>query len=134
MCAFVQRPAIEREDFPQVLNIPELKTGNLPGVPSVSNQTIRPYTDMLLHDMGEELADYRSDFLADGYEWRTPPLWRIGLTLVVNGHTNFLHDGRARNLIEAIMWHGGEAEDSKEVVRNMSKSNREALINFLESL
>ena len=103
-------------------------------MPEVSNQTIQPFTDLLLHDMGPGLADYRPDFLASGSEWRTPPLWGIGLLKVVNGHTNLLHDGRARGLLEAIMWHGGEAEQSREAVQGMSTSDRNALIAFLESL
>lgn len=115
-------------------HIPTLRTGVLPGVPSVSNQTIHPYTDLLLHDMGPGLADNRPDFHASGSEWRTPPLWGIGLVNTVNGHTNFLHDGRARNLMEAILWHGGEAEESKKVTLRMSQSERNALIAFLESL
>ena len=115
-------------------HIPTLRTGVLAGVPSVSNQTIHPYTDLLLHDMGPELADNRPDFHANGREWRTPPLWGIGLVRTVNGHTNFLHDGRARNLMEAILWHGGEAEASRQIVEQMSKTERDALIAFLESL
>ena len=115
-------------------HIPTLQTGTLSDVPEVSNQTIHPYTDLLLHDMGPGLADNRPDFLAGGSEWRTPPLWGIGLIKVVNGHTNFLHDGRARGLLEAILWHGGEAEQSREAVQNMSASDRDALIAFLESL
>ena len=115
-------------------HIPTLRTGVLTGVPSVSNQTIHPYTDMLLHDMGPGLADNRPDFHASGSEWRTPPLWGIGLIRRVNGHTNFLHDGRARNLMEAILWHGGEAEASRQAVEQMSKTERNALIAFLESL
>ncbi|RKU07535.1 thiol oxidoreductase [Candidatus Poribacteria bacterium] len=115
-------------------HIPTLETGSLSGVPEVSNQTIQPFTDLLLHDMGPGLADYRPDFLASGSEWRTPPLWGIGLVKVVNGHTNFLHDGRARGLLEAILWHGGEAEQSREAVQGMSASDRDALIAFLESL
>ncbi|MDE0012937.1 MAG: c-type cytochrome [Candidatus Poribacteria bacterium] len=115
-------------------HVPTLRTGVLTGVPSVSNQTIHPYTDMLLHDMGPELADNRPDFHASGREWRTPPLWGIGLVRRVNGHTNFLHDGRARDLMEAILWHGGEAEASRQAVEQMSKSERDALIAFLESL
>jgi CxxC motif-containing protein (DUF1111 family) len=99
-----------------------------------SNQKIFPYTDMLLHDMGADLADYRPEFLADGYEWRTPPLWGIGLTKKINGHENFLHDGRARNLTEAILWHGGEAEKSKNRFVQLSANERVALIKFLESL
>ena len=115
-------------------HVPTLRTGVLTGVPSVSNQTIHPYTDLLLHDMGPRLADNRPDFHASGSEWRTPPLWGIGLVRRVNGHTNFLHDGRARNLMEAILWHGGEAEASRQTVKQMSKAERDALIAFLESL
>ena len=115
-------------------HVPTLRTGVLEGVPSVSNQTIQPFTDMLLHDMGPELADNRPDFRANGREWRTPPLWGIGLVKRVNGHTNFLHDGRARDLMEAILWHGGEAEASRKTVEQMSKTERDALIAFLESL
>ena len=115
-------------------HVPTLRTGVLTGVPSVSNQTIHPYTDLLLHDMGPGLADNRPDFHASGSEWRTPPLWGIGLVKRVNGHTNFLHDGRARDLMEAILWHGGEAETSRQAVEQMSKTERDALIAFLESL
>ncbi len=115
-------------------HIPTLETGTLSDVPEVSNQTIHPYTDLLLHDMGPGLADNRPDFLASGSEWRTPPLWGIGLVKVVNGHTNFLHDGRARGLLEAVLWHGGEAEQSRDAVQGMSASDRNALIAFLESL
>ena len=115
-------------------HVPTFRTGTLIGVPSVSNQTIHPYTDMLLHDMGPGLADNRPDFHASGSEWRTPPLWGIGLVKTVNGHTNFLHDGRARDLMEAILWHGGEAEASRQAVEQMSKAERDALIAFLESL
>ena len=97
-------------------------------------QLIWPYTDMLLHDMGDGLADHRPDGDADGYEWRTPPLWGIGLTEVVSGHTQFLHDGRARNLLEAILWHGGEASAQREAVVNMVATDRQSLIAFLESL
>ncbi|HWA19843.1 MAG TPA: di-heme oxidoredictase family protein [Devosia sp.] len=97
-------------------------------------QLIWPYTDMLLHDMGEGLADYRPEGAADGYEWRTPPLWGIGLTETVSGHTLFLHDGRARNLTEAILWHGGEAEKSRQAFMQMSKTQRDSVIAFLESL
>lgn len=109
-------------------------TSTLSGVPSVSNQTIHPYTDLLLHDMGAGLADNRPEFSANGTEWRTAPLWGIGLTRVVNGHSNFLHDGRARNLMEAIMWHGGEATNSVNYIKALSSSKRESLIKFLESL
>lgn len=113
---------------------PKFETGNLEGFPELSGQTIRPYTDLLLHDMGEELADGRPDFAADGQEWRTPPLWGIGLIAVVNGHTNLLHDGRARGVSEAILWHGGEADASREAYRTMSPEDRHALVRFVESL
>ena len=100
----------------------------------LSFQIIYPYTDMLLHDMGADLADNRPDFLATGNEWRTPPLWGIGLVETVGGHSNFLHDGRARSLEEAILWHGGEAENSREEFKKLNKQDRLALIRFLESL
>ena len=98
------------------------------------NQTIHPYTDLLLHDMGPGLADNLGDDAATGSEWRTPPLWSIGLTAGVSGGEAYLHDGRARSLEEAILWHSGEAEASKEVFRTMSASDRAALIKFLKSL
>ena len=113
---------------------PTVTTGTLAGVPSVSNQVIHPYTDLLLHDMGADLADNRPDFQANGREWRTPPLWGIGLVQTVNGHSNFLHDGRARGLLEAVLWHGGEAKKSRDAVLNLSASARAALVKFLESL
>ncbi|TYP98790.1 CxxC motif-containing protein (DUF1111 family) [Tenacibaculum adriaticum] len=113
---------------------PKHVTGNFTGIPAISNQTIYPYTDMLLHDMGEGLADGRPDFLATGKEWKTRPLWGIGLTRIVNGHTNFLHDGRAKNIEEAILWHGGEAENSKNMYTNFSKSDRDALLAFINAL
>lgn len=97
-------------------------------------QLIWPYSDLLLHDMGEGLADGRPDGDADGQEWRTPALWGIGLTQIVSGHTYFLHDGRARNLLEAILWHGGEAQNARDAVAAMRKADRDALIRFLESL
>ena len=84
--------------------------------------------------MGEGLADYRPEFKATGFEWRTPPLWGIGLTKIVNKHSFFLHDGRARNLLEAIIWHGGEAKKAQQKVVNMTPKERHLLINFLESL
>lgn len=97
-------------------------------------QLIWPYSDLLLHDMGEGLADHRPEGAADGYEWRTPPLWGIGLTETVSGHTFFLHDGRARNLTEAILWHGGEAQASRDSFANLPQPERDALLAFLESL
>jgi CxxC motif-containing protein (DUF1111 family) len=102
--------------------------------PELANQTIRPYTDLLLHDMGAELADNRSEFQASGREWRTPPLWGIGLTQAVSGHTQFLHDGRARNLMEAIIWHGGEAQAAQRQVLAFDAQQRQALLAFLNSL
>jgi len=117
-----------------VCHVPRLRTKTDVSFPEISNQVIFPYTDMLVHDMGPDLADNRPDFDANGQEWRTSPLWGIGLTRVVNGHQNFLHDGRARTLTEAIMWHGGEAAQSKEFVITLSKADRDALIKFLESL
>jgi len=109
-------------------------TGNYTGIPEISNQKIYPYTDMLLHDMGDDLADNRPEFQANGNEWKTRPLWGIGLTALTSGHTSFLHDGRARNLTEAILWHGGEAEKSREDFLKLSTKDREALLRFLESL
>lgn len=98
------------------------------------NTVIHPYTDMLLHDMGAGLADNRPTFSATGRQWRTPPLWGIGLVPIVDPAGQYLHDGRARNLMEAIMWHGGEAYNAKEYVRNLSASDRAALVAFLQSL
>ena len=89
---------------------------------------------MLLHDMGPGLADNRPEARATGQEWRTPPLWGIGLTEQVSGHTYFLHDGRARNLLEAILWHGGAAQPQRGAVIGMPVDDRQALIRFLESL
>ena len=97
-------------------------------------QLIWPHSDFLLHDMGEGLADGQQVGDATGTEWRTPPLWGIGLTERVNGHTFFLHDGRARNLTEAILWHGGEAQSARDGFAALPKAERDALVKFLESL
>lgn len=117
---------------------PSYRTGRAPfpslSSPAVENQTIWPYTDLLLHDMGEALADHRPDGLAGGRQWKTPPLWGIGLLKSVNGHTRLLHDGRADGVMEAVLWHGGEAEVSKQKVLGMTKAEREALVRFVESL
>ncbi len=113
---------------------PSFVTHRLEDQPEQSFQLIWPYTDMLLHDMGPELADDRPEASATGTEWRTPPLWGIGLTQQVSGHTYFLHDGRARSLLEAILWHGGEAERQRDAVVDMAPEDRNALITFLESL
>ncbi|MDJ1505376.1 di-heme oxidoredictase family protein [Xanthocytophaga agilis] len=115
-------------------HIPKMQTAGTHTVSVLNNQTIRPYTDMLLHDMGEGLADNRPDFLANGQEWRTPPLWGIGMVKTVNKHTNFLHDGRAFSLEEAVLWHGGEAEKSATDFKKLSATDRVSLIKFLESL
>ncbi|WP_164660616.1 di-heme oxidoredictase family protein [Tropicibacter sp. Alg240-R139] len=113
---------------------PKFVTHRLEGQPEQSFQLIWPYTDMLLHDMGPGLADNRPEARATGSEWRTAPLWGIGLTQQVSGHTQFLHDGRARSLIEAILWHGGEAQAQRDAVVAMPKADRAALVRFLESL
>jgi CxxC motif-containing protein (DUF1111 family) len=141
-------PAQRNADDPQVMrgralfeeaqcsacHTPLLETGIHPLIPQLSHQTIQPYTNLLLHDMGEGLADNRPDFAATGSEWRTPPLWGIGLFETVNGHTNYLHDGRARNLLEAVLWHGGEAQTSTDFVLGLSLEETDALIAFLQSL
>ena len=101
---------------------------------ALSSQLIWPYSDFLLHDMGPGLADKNKEYLAEGNEWRTQPLWGIGLTEKVNGHSNLLHDGRANNIIEAILWHGGEAEDSKNEVLKLTIDELDQLIDFIESL
>ncbi len=141
-------PARRNVDDPQVLagktlfhragcqscHVPQFTTAADAAEPELANQLIRPYTDLLLHDMGEGLADDRAEFEANGREWRTPPLWGIGLTQTVSGHTQFLHDGRARNLLEAILWHGGEAEKARQIVLGYDQNERTALLSFLESL
>ena len=114
-------------------HLPTLTTGDHP-IPQLAHQTIHPYTDLLLHDVGDLLTDARRDFLAQGVEWRTPPLWGLGLVQVVAPEAGFLHDGRARTLEEAILWHGGEAERSKEAFRLANKRDRDALISFLQTL
>ncbi len=113
---------------------PNYVTHRLQGDDPASFQLIWPYTDLLLHDMGPALADNRPEGRADGREWRTPPLWGIGLTATVSGHTNFLHDGRARSLLEAVLWHGGEAQGARDTVVEMPPVDRAALIRYLESL
>ncbi len=113
---------------------PKFVTNRLRDQPEQSFQLIWPYTDLLLHDMGEGLADNRPEGRATGRDWRTPPLWGIGLTKTVSGHSNFLHDGRARSVLEAILWHGGEAEPQRDAVIALPTDDRNALISFLESL
>ncbi len=121
-----------------VCHRPSYTTGKVP-FPALSSkalegQEIWPYTDLLLHDMGEGLADNRPDFKANGRQWKTPPLWGIGLIPDVNNHMRLLHDGRADGVEEAILWHGGEAEPSKNRFMNFSAQDRAALIRFVESL
>jgi CxxC motif-containing protein (DUF1111 family) len=113
---------------------PTFVTADVPDQPWLSKQTIHAYSDLLLHDMGDALADGRVDFEANGTEWRTPPLWGIGLQHLVNGHTRLLHDGRARDITEAILWHGGEGKHAQEAFRTLSQQDREALLEFLNSL
>ncbi len=141
-------PARRNADAPQVqrgqlvfettgcaaCHTPTLKTAADAPLPLLAAQQFAPFTDLLLHDMGEGLADGRNDFLADGREWRTAPLWSIGLVPTVNGHSFYLHDGRARDLAEAILWHGGEAAAAQARFRALSRDDREALIAFLKSL
>jgi CxxC motif-containing protein (DUF1111 family) len=113
---------------------PRFETAAKAALPELSGQTIRPYTDLLLHDMGPELADGRPDFEADGNEWRTAPLWGLGLLKNVTKDARLLHDGRARGAEEAILWHGGEAEAARERFKNLSKADRAAFLRFLDSL
>ncbi|NUB46260.1 c-type cytochrome [Fertoebacter nigrum] len=141
-------PARRGMDDPQVLrgkavfhdlgcaacHTPKHVTHRLHDQPEQSFQLIWPYTDLLLHDMGEGLADNRPEARATGREWRTPPLWGIGLSATVTGHSQFLHDGRARNLLEALLWHGGEAQTARDGVAALPAPDRAALIAFLESL
>ena len=141
-------PARRQVDAPQVLagknlffeagcqacHAPQFTTAADAREPELANQVIRPYSDLLLHDMGPGLADDRSEFAAGGQDWRTPPLWGIGLTAKVSGHTQFLHDGRARNLLEAVLWHGGEAEAARQQVLTFDAEQRAALLAFLNSL
>lgn len=115
-------------------HIPKLQTGNTHPIAAVRNQTIRPYTDLLLHDMGSELADNAPDFLASGSEWRTPALWGIGLLNTVNKGTFLMHDGRARSIEEAILWHGGEAKNAKNAYKSLSLQERKDLLQFMNTL
>ena len=115
-------------------HVPTLVSGEGSLIAELRRVEFHAYTDLLLHDMGEDLADHRRDGEATGREWRTPPLWGLGLVGTVNGHTRFLHDGRARNLTEAVLWHDGEALRAREAFAAMSAEERAALIAFLQSL
>jgi CxxC motif-containing protein (DUF1111 family) len=125
--------AIFRDLNCDACHTPSHQTGDS-DIEAFTDQIIWPFTDLLLHDMGEGLADYRPVGDASGLEWKTPPLWGLGLVEAVNGHTRFLHDGRARNLSEAILWHGGEAQKSRDAYLALSKTQRDALIVYLEDL
>jgi CxxC motif-containing protein (DUF1111 family) len=115
-------------------HVPAWRTGVVDDLPLLSNQSIYPFTDLLLHDMGPELADGRPDQAATGSEWRTPPLWGVGRGAELGVPASFLHDGRARTLEEAVLWHGGEAAKARAVFVTWPQREREALIAFLESL
>ncbi len=117
-----------------ICHVPDLKTGHSPNLPQLSNQVFHAYTDLLLHDMGDDLADGRPDFAAGPRDWRTPALWGLGLSQIVSGSTALLHDGRARDVTEAILWHGGEAQPSRESFRAMTGPERDALVKFVESI
>jgi CxxC motif-containing protein (DUF1111 family) len=117
-----------------VCHLSTLQTGEYAPFPAAAHRTIHPYTDLLLHDMGEGLADGRPDYEAGPRDWRTAPLWGLGLSGTVNGNTTLLHDGRARDVTEAILWHDGEAQPAREAFRNMSRLEREALVAFVMSL
>ncbi|RMG96184.1 MAG: thiol oxidoreductase [Deltaproteobacteria bacterium] len=141
-------PARERYDDAEVLrgkwlfseigcaacHVPSHVTAHDAPFPELADQRIWPYTDLLLHDMGEDLADDRPVFAATGREWRTPPLWGLRFYRVVNGHDRLLHDGRARGVAEAILWHGGEAQPAKEAFESLDDMDRTALVTFVESL
>jgi CxxC motif-containing protein (DUF1111 family) len=127
------REAFEKARCAQC-HVPEMRTGDYPFLPVISKKTFRAYTDLLLHDMGPGLADGRPDFKAGPRDWRTAPLWGIGLSAQVNGSTHLLHDGRARNVLEAILWHGGEAQASRDLFAGLSKEERDDLIAFVNSL
>ncbi len=111
-----------------------LTTGVNVAFPALSNQVIHPYSDMLVHNMGVGLADNRPDFKAGGQDWRTAPLWGLGLYETVNNPGYYLHDGRARTVVEAIMWHSGEAAPSQSYFANLPKADRDAILKFLGSL
>ena len=132
---FKRGAALFREARCDICHVPELRTAQeVPHLKVAANQLIRPYTDLLLHDMGEELADHRPEFKAGGRDWRTQPLWGLGLSQVVSGSTAMLHDGRARNATEAILWHGGEAQASRDTFRRMKREDRQALLKYLDSI
>ena len=115
-------------------HLPALATGEFPALPQLAQRTIHPYTDLLLHDLGDGLADGRPDFAAGPRDWRTAPLWGLGSSEDVNGNGFLLHDGRARSVVEAILWHGGEAQPSRDAFTRLSRAERDALVAFVRSL
>jgi CxxC motif-containing protein (DUF1111 family) len=115
-------------------HVPSLQTAQVADVPELAHKTFAPYTDLLLHDLGERLSDGRPSSTAAGNEWRTAPLWGVGLIAKVNGHQLLLHDGRARGVAEAILFHGGEAASAERAFAGMSHDERAALVRFVESL
>jgi len=115
-------------------HVPQMQTGAIDGLPQIANQTFHAYTDLLLHDMGDGLSDGRPDFAAGPRDWRTPPLWGLGLSQTVTGDSTLLHDGRARDVTEAILWHGGEATMSRDAFAAMPEADRAALVKFVESI
>lgn len=129
-----QRKAEEHLEGAEIFKTINCTACHVESYTTASSIEIKPYSDLLLHDMGEELADGRSEFLASGSEWRTAPMWGIGLYEKVSGEANYLHDGRARSLEEAILWHGGEAEESKKEFMALDKNSREKVLYFLNSI
>jgi len=115
-------------------HVPNHTTASDTALPELAAQEIWPYTDLLLHDLGPGLSDDRPSFSAEGSEWRTPPLWGLRFYELVNGHDRLLHDGRARGVAEAILWHDGEAAESRDAFRSLGKDERALLIGFVESL
>ena len=115
-------------------HVPQLQTGDTAALAPLARRTLRAYTDLLLHDMGEGLADGRPDHSAGARDWRTPALWGLGLASTVSGGMALLHDGRARSVAEAILWHGGEATAAREAFRNLARAERETLVRFVEAL
>jgi CxxC motif-containing protein (DUF1111 family) len=113
---------------------PRFETGEVVDLPELARQSIEPYSDLLLHDMGDQLADHRPEGNAGGQEWRTAPLWGLGLLRVVNGDVRLLHDGRARSPEEAILWHGGEAQPARDRFARLPRRDRAALLRFLDAL
>ena len=115
-------------------HVPTLVTGEITILKELNNMSFHPYTDLLIHDMGEQLSDHRPEGSATGQEWRTPPLWGIGLVNTISGSLGLLHDGRAASIEEAILWHGGEALSSRQKFVDLAKPERERVIKFINSL